>query len=321
MHVFQVGAGSGGMAVLDLVARDPRITRVTLVEPDVYAAHNVYRHLFPPSAVGRMKAELAAEWVRAIRPDLAFDAVVADITDPARQAEFARMAAECDVGVCAADNEAAKFAFDALMRAAGKPWTLGEVLSGGIGGWVHRFSPGGACYGCVASHLQREVKEAPSGPPPDYSAPAAAQPEARIPASKASIAVIAGLHACATLGEQSLPSPLAGEGGESSSRVRGNGASANELRGAASRSTPPPGGEAPPPSPARGEGKDSQAAESLLFSLQAVPGVFDAPFRAHRFRIPRSPACLTCGAAAAPTLSGEQLDGAVADALARLGAG
>ena len=84
MHVFQVGAGSGGMAVLDLVARDPRVTRVTLVEPDVYKPHNVYRHLFPPSAVGRLKAELAAEWVRAVRPDLAIEAIVADLTDPAR---------------------------------------------------------------------------------------------------------------------------------------------------------------------------------------------------------------------------------------------
>ena len=199
MHVLQVGAGSGGIAVLDLVARDPRVTHVTLVEPDTYAPHNVYRHLFPASAVGRRKAELAAEWLRAVRPELTVVDVVADITDPARQAEFARLAAECDIGICAADNEAAKFAFDALMRGVGKPWTLGEVLSGGIGGWVHRFVPGGACYGCVASHLQREVTEQPAGPPPDYSDPRAAQPQATIPASKASIAVIAGLHAMVTL--------------------------------------------------------------------------------------------------------------------------
>ncbi len=216
MHLFQVGAGSGGMAVLDLLTRDPRVTRVTLVEPDVYAAHNVYRHLFPPAAVGRLKAELAAEWVRALRPDIAVEALVADITDPSREREFAGLAAECDVGVCAADNEAAKFAFDALMRAAGKPWTLGEVLSGGIGGWVHRFAPGGACYGCVASHLKREVIERPSGPPPDYSDPAAAQPEATIPASKASISVIAGMHALVTMGgEEPLPpapSPKKGGG-------------------------------------------------------------------------------------------------------------
>ena len=38
-----------------------RLKRVTLVEPDVYQAHNVERHLFPHSGVGRLKAELAAD--------------------------------------------------------------------------------------------------------------------------------------------------------------------------------------------------------------------------------------------------------------------
>ena len=324
MHLFQVGAGSGGMAVLDLLARDPRVSRVTLVEPDVYAAHNVYRHLFPPAAVGRLKADLAAEWVRAIRPDVAFEMLAADITDPARQTEFARLAAECDIGVCAADNEAAKFAFDALMRAAGKPWTLGEVLSGGIGGWVHRFAPGGACYGCVASHLKREVVEQPAGPPPDYSNPGAAQPEATIPASKASISVIAGMHALATLEEPTPPAPLPEGKGETDVSLR------STPRAPASASDSP----LPAPRPAetanagsawdaglKGEGgPGGVGSSSLLFSLQVVPGVFDAAFRAHRLRVPRSPTCLTCGApAVAPT--GEQLDAAVADALARLGAG
>ena len=269
MRIFQVGAGSGGIAVLDLVARDPRIHRVTLVEPDVYAPHNVHRHLFPPAAVGRRKAELAAEWLHALRPELEVETLIADITAPAQQAALARGAAECDVGICAADNEAAKFAFDALMRTAGKPWTLGEVLSGGIGGWVHCFTPGGACYGCVASHLQREVIEQPATPPPDYRDPHAAQPQAAIPASKASIVAIAALHALITL--EMIEGPL------------------------------------------------PRGFTSLLFSLQAVPGVFETAFRPHRLNIPRSPTCLACGPAA-PMPTGDALDAAVDDALARLGA-
>jgi molybdopterin/thiamine biosynthesis adenylyltransferase len=198
-HIFQVGAGSGGVVVLDLLARDPSVTRVTLVEPDVYKLHNVHRHIFPPSAVGRLKAELAAEWVRERRPELALTVIAADLTDPARQGEFARLTAECDIGVCAVDNEPAKFAFDALMRAAGKPWTLGEVLSGGIGGWVHRFAPGGPCYGCLAGYLKRTVADEPQPPPADYSNPGGAVAETTVPAGKASIEVIAGLHAVLTL--------------------------------------------------------------------------------------------------------------------------
>jgi molybdopterin/thiamine biosynthesis adenylyltransferase len=198
-HIFQVGAGSGGIVVLDALARDERVTRITLVEPDTYATHNVHRHLFPASAVGRSKAELASEWLKELRPELKVDAFPADITDPVPLPRLRALAAECDIGVCAVDNEIAKFAFDSLMRGAGKPWTLGEVLSGGIGGWVHRFTTNGPCYGCVASHLQRNVSEEPSVPVPDYANPQAAIAETRIPANKASIGAIASLQAVMTL--------------------------------------------------------------------------------------------------------------------------
>jgi hypothetical protein len=195
------------------------------------------------------------------------------------------------VGICAADNESAKYAFDALMRAAGKPWTLGEVLSGGIGGWIHRFVSGGPCYGCVASHLQREVTEQPAGPPPDYSNPSAAQPETTIPATKASIAVIASLHALVTL--------------EFAAGIR------NQESGVRSQE---------PGKPDSGSLLTPDSSfTSLLFSLQIVPGVFDVAYKPHRLRIARSPTCLMCGTPTAlPT--GEQLDAAVDDALARLGA-
>ncbi len=198
-HLFQVGAGSGGMPVLDMVCRDRRVCRVTLVEPDVYKEHNVVRHLFPPSAVGRPKAELARQWLRERRPDLDVRVLLCDLCDPAQQKVLEEVVAACDVGVCAADNETAKYHFDALMRRHGKPWTLGEVLSGGIGGFVHLFVPGGPCYGCVASFLQRSIEvEKPAVP--DYAQAGAAIQETTIPAGKAAIEAIAALHAVLTLG-------------------------------------------------------------------------------------------------------------------------
>jgi molybdopterin/thiamine biosynthesis adenylyltransferase len=198
-HIFQVGAGSGGMPVLDMLCRDPRVSRVTLVEPDVYKLHNIERHLFPPSAIGRSKAQLAQEWLRERRPDLEIRLLEHDLLDPACQKEIEQVVQQADVGVCAADNEPAKYHFDALMRRLGKPWTLGEVLSGGIGGFVHWFMPAGPCYGCVASFLQREVVvDRPKAP--DYSQPGGPVAETTVPAGKASIEAIAALHALVTLG-------------------------------------------------------------------------------------------------------------------------
>lgn len=85
------------------------------------------------------------------------------------------------------------------MRRHRKPWTLGEVLSGGIGGFVHWFVPGGACYGCVASHLKRSVT-VDQAPTPDYSAAGGPVMETTLPASMASIHAIASLHALVSLG-------------------------------------------------------------------------------------------------------------------------
>jgi molybdopterin/thiamine biosynthesis adenylyltransferase len=197
-HLIQVGAGSGGMPVLDMLCRDARITRVTLIEPDVYKPHNVERHLFPPSAVGEAKAELARRWLVERRPELRVDLLTCDLCDPAQQDAVEAAVAAADVGVCAADNETAKYHWDALMRRHGKPWTLGEVLSGGIGGFVHWFTPGGPCYGCVASFLKRSVT-VDKPPTPDYSQPGGPVHETTIPASKASIQAIASLHALITL--------------------------------------------------------------------------------------------------------------------------
>jgi molybdopterin/thiamine biosynthesis adenylyltransferase len=264
-HLVQVGAGSGGMTVLDILCRDPRITHVSLIEPDVYKPHNVVRHQFPLPAVGKRKADLAAEWLRERRPDLLIDVLACDLLDPVHANEIESAVQNSDLGICAADNEAAKFHWDALMRRHRKPWTLGEVLSGGIGGFVHWFVPGGPCYGCVASFLRRSVTVDQSKPP-DYSLPGGPAPETTIPASRASIEVIASLHAQITL--QLLTH---------------------------SRDYAP-------------------GFTSLLFTLEKVPGIFDEAFRAHRFRIPRSPECLICREDLAP----QNLDQALDDALARL---
>src|SRR6266581_4376040 len=108
-HLLQVGAGSGGMPVLDLLGRDPRVTRVTLVEPDVYKPHNVERHLFGLSGIGQLKADLARGWLLERRPDLDIRVLACDLLDPAQQGALHEIADEADLGICAADNEKAKY--------------------------------------------------------------------------------------------------------------------------------------------------------------------------------------------------------------------
>src|SRR5260221_9779064 len=141
------------MPVLDLLCRDPRITKLTLVEPDIYKPHNVERHLFAPDNIGENKGDLAKTWLKKRRPDLEVRLLDCDLLDPRRQEELERVASEADLGICAADNEIAKYHWDALMRKHGKPWTLGEVLSGGIGGVFFLFFVGGAFFWCVGRYF------------------------------------------------------------------------------------------------------------------------------------------------------------------------
>ncbi|GIW85220.1 MAG: hypothetical protein KatS3mg107_0880 [Gemmataceae bacterium] len=305
-RLFQAGVGSGGMVVLDLLCRDSQIEQIVLVEPDVYAPHNVVRHLFPPSAIGRRKVDVAAEWVRERRPDLAVQTFACNLHDAAWQEELLAAAQACDVGICAVDNEPAKYAFDALMRRAGRPWTLGEVLSGGIGGWVHNFVPEGPCYGCVASYLQREVVEAPPSPPPDYSQPQAAQAELTIPASAAAIHAIASLHALIT--RELLQAVRGQDGGKRGDEAKDSNRT-QDTKGAQDTH----GAQG-----ADGAKESPLGFTSLLWSLQRVEGIFDEPFRSYRFRIPRSPTCLLCSVRDRGLGPGEALDVALDQALARL---
>lgn len=261
-HLFQVGAGSGGMTALDILSRDAGISQVTLVEPDDYKPHNVIRHLFPNAWVGGKKADLAKKWIHERRPYLDVDVIIGELQSAALAPAIDIAVQACDIAVCAADNEPAKFHFDALMRQHRKPWTLGEVLSGGIGGFVHWFTPKGPCYGCVVSFLRRSVA-VDASKPPDYSAPNGPAPETTIPASRASIEMIASLHAQVTL----------------------------QLIGAGPAFDP--------------------GFTTMLWTLEKVPGVFEAPFRAHRFRIPRAPDCLICGAENTNRDLGAALDEAI----------
>src|SRR5271165_2097209 len=112
-HLLQVGAGSGGMPVLDMVCRDARVHKLTLIEPDDYKAHNVERHLFSKSDVGRKKAHIARDWIKERRPELEIAILTCDLCDPRAATKIENAAKEADIGVCSADNEPAKLHWDA----------------------------------------------------------------------------------------------------------------------------------------------------------------------------------------------------------------
>ncbi|MSR30285.1 MAG: ThiF family adenylyltransferase [Gemmataceae bacterium] len=196
--VIQIGLGSGGMAVLDMLLRFPGLDSLALIEPDILETHNLERHLFTSQAVGKPKLDTALEWVRTRRKDIEVQGFPCWLEDANYRNDLEKVMDGCAAGICAVDNDNAKYLWCSMMRKHKIPWTLGEVLSGGIGGFVHVVSPDGPCYGCISSYLKRE-NTASANKKPDYSNPEGMVKEARIPASFAAINTIASLHALGTL--------------------------------------------------------------------------------------------------------------------------
>ncbi|NBR05769.1 MAG: ThiF family adenylyltransferase [Planctomycetes bacterium] len=198
-HLVQVGLGSGGMSVIDMLVRDIRISKLTLIEPDILKPHNLSRHLLGSDSVGNSKLLSAVKWLKDRNRNLEIISIDAFLQEPEKQAQINNAIKGADLGVCAVDNEEAKYHWCSLMRHHCIPWTLGEVLSGGIGGFIHTFVPGGPCYACACTYLKREGPKESKDSKPDYSHPSGQVEEARIPASFASIQTIAALHALATI--------------------------------------------------------------------------------------------------------------------------
>lgn len=69
-HLVQVGLGSGGMSVIDMLVRDMRISKLTLIEPDLLKPHNLARHLLSADYVGKSKLHSAVQWLKGRNSDL-----------------------------------------------------------------------------------------------------------------------------------------------------------------------------------------------------------------------------------------------------------
>ncbi|WP_242088843.1 ThiF family adenylyltransferase [Curtobacterium sp. DN_7.5] len=132
-RVLVVGAGGLGAPVLQYLA-GAGLGRVTVVDHDVVDPSNLARQvLFELADVGRPKAEVAAERLRAVDPELEVVAVTGWF-DPAQVAGH-------DVVVDAADSVVVTRAVSDACAAAGVPFVWGTVL--GYDGQVSVFHDAG----------------------------------------------------------------------------------------------------------------------------------------------------------------------------------
>lgn len=144
-HVVLVGCGGIGSPALQYLA-GAGIGRLTLIDDDRVEASNLQRQtVFTTAAIGRGKAEAAAEWAAAFDPALEVRTHAVRI-DAANAAE---LIAGATVVLDGCDNFATRLAVSDACVAARIPLTSAAV--GRFQGQVANFAghlPGQACYRC-----------------------------------------------------------------------------------------------------------------------------------------------------------------------------
>ena len=142
--IMVVGAGAiGNELVKNLTLLG--IGKILIYDMDSIESTNLTRSiLFRAKDVGRYKAEVAAERVHEINPDVKTKAFVSNIIDDVGLGVFRRM----DVVLGGLDNREARLAINQACYHVNKPWIDGAIEA--LNGFARVFVPGnGACYECT----------------------------------------------------------------------------------------------------------------------------------------------------------------------------
>lgn len=150
--VLVVGAGALGNEVLKNLAL-MGIGNVLVADFDTIEDANLSRSvLFRTEDRGRRKAEVAAERVKALNPDVKVKSWHGDINYEMGLGVFRHV----DAVIGCLDNREARLSINRFSWATGRPWVDGAIQE--LMGIVRVFWPGiGACYECTLTDLDYQL--------------------------------------------------------------------------------------------------------------------------------------------------------------------
>lgn len=135
-HIVVIGAGGNiGSHLVPHLARNPEITRLTLVDPDRYEPHNVRNQAITTAAIGRSKVQVQAALARRINPGLAVRAIAESVED----APIGRLRG--DVILACVDSRRARQHVNEIAWHLGVPWIDAGVLRDGMMARIDLYMP------------------------------------------------------------------------------------------------------------------------------------------------------------------------------------
>jgi molybdopterin/thiamine biosynthesis adenylyltransferase len=188
-RVTIIGLGSGGFPVMQHLAMSGW-HRFTLIDHDVLEDVNLVKHPAQRRDLGRLKVDIAADWLADRNPASEVAALAADFLElPAAEAD--KILAETDLLVSATDSNGARNAINALCVQTRTPMTMGLVHRGGTGGTVMAYRPGrSGCYTCL-----QDIAEALDGLPSDLDFPVTSEEREQVYGRGVTSYGVAGLSA------------------------------------------------------------------------------------------------------------------------------
>ena len=149
-----LGVGSGGARVAEEAIRFGIGTILLADLPNErMEEHNIIRHPLGYSSLGRLKVEALRERLLDINPECKVETYGLDVAKDSDELEALATRAT-QIHMCT-DNEPSKHSVNQVCVRLGIPMFFGAVFDGGCGGEAGRIIPGGACYACIASFLNR----------------------------------------------------------------------------------------------------------------------------------------------------------------------
>lgn len=168
-RVVVIGLGSGGSRVAAEFARLGVDLMLVDRPGEILEEHNIVRHLLGYRSLGKSKLFELKRHLQNLYPFARLTVCGWDVVEDSELFSKRLEKWRPDLLAVCTDNEQSKHAINQVALRLGVAQIGAGVYDGGIGGEVYRVRPGGACYGCIAEHLQLARPAKREKPAYDYN--------------------------------------------------------------------------------------------------------------------------------------------------------